>query len=57
MHLKECDAISDYDLTGDQAGRVDKLLAESDSVRHFVTEYIQYAKGSDLTTRDAVSVF
>ena len=49
MHLRECDTLSDYELTDDQEGRVDQLLAESDSIRHFVTERIESAKGADLT--------
>jgi putative DNA primase/helicase len=57
MHLRECDAIGDYQLTEKQNGRVDALLAESDSIRHFVIERIQYAKGSDLATNEIVSTY
>jgi hypothetical protein len=57
MHLRECDTISDYQLTGSQEARVDQLLEESDSVRHFVTEGIQSVKGSDLTTSEILSAY
>jgi phage/plasmid-associated DNA primase len=57
MHLRECDAIGDYQLSEEQMGRVDELLAESDSIRHFVIERIQYAKGKDLATNEIVSAY
>ena len=54
---RECDSISDYELTRDQEGRVDQLLAESDSIRHFVAERIEFAKGSDLTAAEILSAY
>ena len=57
MHLRECDTLSDYELTDDQEGRVDQLLAESDSIRHFVTERIESVKGSDLTAAEILSAY
>jgi hypothetical protein len=46
-----------YRLSDAQAGRVDQLLAESDSIRHFVTERIRPTKGGDLTTNEIVSAY
>jgi putative DNA primase/helicase len=57
MHLRECDAVGDYQLSKEQAGRVDELLAESDSIRQFVSERIQPAKGRDLATNEIVSAY
>jgi phage/plasmid-associated DNA primase len=57
MHLRECDTISDYDLTDEQESRVDQLLAESDSVRHFVSDRIKSAKGADLTSMEIVEAY
>ena len=56
-HIRECDAIGDYRLTDAQLGRIDQLLAESDSIRHFVKERIHPAEGSDLTTAEIVSAY
>ena len=47
-HLRERDAIGDYRLTGAQRGRVDQLLAESDSIRHFVIERIRRTEEATL---------
>jgi hypothetical protein len=44
-------------MTDDQEGRVDQLLAESDSIRHFVTERIESAKGADLTASEILSAY
>jgi phage/plasmid-associated DNA primase len=57
MHLRECDTVGDYRLSDEQEGRVDQLLAESDSIRHFLIERIQPAKGSDLATGEIVSAY
>ena len=45
-HLRECDAIGDFRLTDRQIDRIDQLLAESDSIRQFVIERIEFSKGS-----------
>jgi P4 family phage/plasmid primase-like protien len=55
MHLAECDAIGDYQLTGAQAGRVDQLMEESDSVRHFVRKCVKADAESTLTTAEIVA--
>ena len=57
MHLRECDTVGDYRLSDEQEGRVDQLLAESDSIRHFLIERIQPAKGCDLATGEIVSAY
>ncbi|MFL6519181.1 MAG: bifunctional DNA primase/polymerase [Chthoniobacterales bacterium] len=57
MHLAECDATGDYQLTGRQAGRVDQLMEESDSVRHFVRKCIKSDAGSTLTTAEIVAEY
>jgi hypothetical protein len=36
---------------------VDQLLAESDSVRHFVVDRIEFCKGSDLTSAEIVKAY
>jgi P4 family phage/plasmid primase-like protien len=57
MHLRECDAMGEYHLTGAQEDRVDQFLAESDSIRHFVTDRIEEAPDCDLTTTEIVSAY
>ena len=57
MHLRECDDISDYTLTDDQSGRIDQLLAESDSVRHFVVEHRGRQRLRSHDRRDVVILF
>jgi P4 family phage/plasmid primase-like protien len=57
MHLRECDSVGDYDTNDDQKDRVDQLLAESDSIRHFVTERIRPECGADLTVTEIVSAY
>ena len=44
-----------FDLTRDQKGRVDDLLGESDSVRRFIEEMVDYRPDEDLTTEELVS--
>jgi phage/plasmid-associated DNA primase len=57
MHLRECDAMGEYHLTEAQEDRVDQFLAESDSIRHFVTDRIEQAPDCDLTTTEIVSAY
>ncbi len=57
LHLQECDSIGEYCLNDEQKDRVDQLLPESDSIRHFITDCIQAAQGSDLTTAEIVSAY
>jgi putative DNA primase/helicase len=58
QHLKECDDIGDYRLTEKQRNRTTQLLAESDSLRHFVTDCIQRSPvGEDLSTEEMVAAY
>ena len=57
LHLQECDAFGEYSLSNKQTERVDQLLAESDSIRFFVTDCIKYSKNDDLTTSEIVSSY
>ena len=57
MHLRECDTIGEYRLTEAQTGRIDQLLAESDSIRHFAIERIHSTTKGDLTTAEIVSAY
>ena len=57
LHLRECDSIGDFNLTKAQLDRIDQLLAESDSVRQFVMERIEFSKGRDLTTGEIVQAY
>jgi P4 family phage/plasmid primase-like protien len=57
MHIEECGSVGDYCLSAGQAARVDQLLAESDSIRHFVTERIRLAEDCDLATSEIVSSY
>ena len=57
-HLKECDKHGDYVLTKEQKERVTSLLAESDSVRHFVVDCIQPSQyGVDLSVEEIMAVY
>jgi phage/plasmid-associated DNA primase len=57
-HLKECDEHGDYVLTEEQKGRVTTLLAESDSLRHFVVDGIQSSQyGMDLSTDEIIAAY
>jgi P4 family phage/plasmid primase-like protien len=58
QHLKECDEIGDYRLTEEQRQRTTTLLAESDSLRHFVVDCIQVnSYGMDLSTDEIVACY
>lgn len=57
MHLRECDAIGDYKLAVRQMDRIDQLLAESDSIRQFVIDRMQFSQGGDLTTGEIVQAY
>ena len=50
----DIDATGNIRLTDRQHGMVDSLLAESDSLRHFLTARVVSAPGSDLTTDEIV---
>jgi len=57
QHLRECDEVGGYRLTQAQVDRVEQLLAESDSIRKFVTERIQFSRGSDLSTAEIIEAY
>jgi hypothetical protein len=44
-------------MTQAQQARVDNLLAESDSLRHFAIENIVRSDGSDLTTQEVIESY
>ena len=47
----------DITLTDKQAGRIDALLAESDSVRHFLKENVVRDGNSNLTTQEIIEAY
>jgi P4 family phage/plasmid primase-like protien len=51
-HLHELATHGDFVLTSDQQERVEKLLAESDSLREFVRLWIREARGQSITMGD-----
>jgi phage/plasmid-associated DNA primase len=50
--LDDIEAIGDYRLTQGQRARVEGLLAQSDSVRHFVAGCVVAENGSSVTVQD-----
>lgn len=50
--LNDLDAHGDYVLTKTQQDRVDRLLEQSDSVKHFVKSGVTQKVGHDLTTQE-----
>jgi putative DNA primase/helicase len=57
MLLRDIEEHGDIQLTEAQQGSVDKLLAESDSLRHFLTEYVEKDENADLSNTDIVEVY
>jgi len=57
MLLRDIKETGDIRLTPRQAGVVDSLLAESDSLRFFLRECVQLEKGSDLTVSEIVQAY
>ena len=49
-HLRELRDHGNFVLTSEQKARVDKLLEESESVRHFVERCLEVKRGSDGST-------
>lgn len=52
--LNDC---GDYILTGGQKGRIDQLMDQSDSVRHFVKDGIVSRRGSDIAAADLLVAY
>lgn len=50
--LNDVEQIGDIELTPRQAGVVDSLLAESDSLRHFLDDQVERVEGADLTVHE-----
>ena len=57
MLLKDIEDIGTIRLTDRQRGIVDSLLAESDSLRWFLTENVKREKGADLTVAEIVQTY
>jgi phage/plasmid-associated DNA primase len=57
MLLRDIKQTGDIRLTPRQAGVVDSLLAESDSLRFFLRECVELEKGSDLTVSEIVQAY
>jgi phage/plasmid-associated DNA primase len=55
--LKDIDEIGDVRLSDRQAGVVDSLLAESDSLRYFLCEKVRREPGSDLTVAEIMQTY
>jgi P4 family phage/plasmid primase-like protien len=57
-HLNELNECGDFRLTKDQADRVERLLAESDSVREFVRQCVRPSAPTDsVTVEDMLSAY
>ena len=57
MLLRDIKETGDIRLTDRQAGVVDSLLAESDSLRFFLRECVALEKGSDLTVSEIIQAY
>jgi len=57
LALEDIKAQGDIKMTEKQAGRVDALMAESDSVRHFLREKVERNEGSDLTIQEIIEAY
>ena len=57
MLLRDIKETGDIRLTPRQAGVVDSLLAESDSLRFFLRECVELEKGSDLTVSEIIQAY
>jgi len=55
--LEDIDEYGDIRLEGRKRGVVDALLAESDSVRHFLTDRVMKKEGSELTVDEIVEAY
>ena len=55
--LAELDTYGQIQMTEDQIRRVDALLCESDSVRHFVSESVGKQDGSDVTVSELLTAY
>jgi hypothetical protein len=57
MLLKDIETGGDIELSAAQVRIVDGLLAESDSLRHFLTENVVQDESSDLSTTEIVEAY
>lgn len=55
--LAELETYGRIQLTEEQTKRVDALLCESDSVRHFVSESVEEATGNDITVSELLTAY
>lgn len=55
--LNDVERIGDIALTPRQAGVVDSLLAESDSLRHFLNDRVERFEGGDLTVHEIIETY
>jgi P4 family phage/plasmid primase-like protien len=55
--LKEFSETGDFKLTNEQQGRVDNLLAESDSVNWFLRDCVEACAGEDITSAELVELY
>lgn len=55
--LNDVERIGDIALTPRQAGVVDSLLAESDSLRHFLNARVERIEGGDLTVHEIIESY
>ena len=55
--LQDINQTGDISLTPSQSGVVDALLAESDSLRHFLNRVVERRSGSDLTASEIIEAY
>ncbi len=55
--LKDIEQFGDIQMPASQDGVVDALLAESDSLRHFLTDSIESAENQDLSSQEIVEAY
>jgi phage/plasmid-associated DNA primase len=55
LHLAEIEKKGDFEFTSEQLARVNALLEESESVRHFVNSCVSFEKGSEGVSTEEMS--
>jgi phage/plasmid-associated DNA primase len=56
-HVAELEKIGRFELSSTQRERVENLLAESESARHFAEDCLEKCQGAQLTVQDAVEAY
>src|SRR5207244_13164702 len=57
MLLEDVEKMGDIALTERQEGIIDSLLAESDSLRFFLRDYVERSRGADISVNEIVEAY